>query len=156
MELTSLYLPKKDRKSNGYLSLKSEKKPFNLHKIFQHDETINSKRLSKKMYNFLKIWHVKERKKNFFFRSIYMKMNWTFNYLKVMRRINQSSERKKERQKKKKRKKERRKESKNIFFHFFFFLYVYVKMNWSFIYLKVTRRISQSSDSILILSNRSG
>ena len=50
----------------------------------------------------------KRNKKEFFFPSVYMKMNWTFNYLKVMGRIqpifwNKESKRKK---KKKERKKE--------------------------------------------------
>ena len=67
------------------------------------------------MYNFQKLWHIKERK-NTFFSSVYMKMNWTFNYLKVMRRINQSSERKKERKKEKKTIKKAK-----IFFPIYFF-----------------------------------
>ena len=72
-----------------------------------------------------------------------------------MKRINQSSEKKKE----KKKKKARKKESKNIFFNLFiylFFLYVYMKMNLPFIYLEVMTRISQSSNFILILTNRLG
>ena len=62
---------KKGRKSNGYLSLKSEQKPINSHKVVQHDETTNPKRFSKNMYNFLKIWHIKEIKKIFFSICIY-------------------------------------------------------------------------------------
>ena len=50
-----------------------------------------------------------KKKKKIFFPSLYTKMNRTFIYLKVMRRINQSSERKKE------KKKPRKKENKNIF-----------------------------------------
>ena len=34
----------------------------------------------------------KRKKKYLFFPSIYMKMRWSFNYLKVMRRISQSSD----------------------------------------------------------------
>ena len=99
------------------------------------------------LYNFLKIWQqVKKRKSIYFFPSIYVKMNWSFNYFKVMRRINQSSKR----TKKKRKKKERKKENKNNFFPS-----IYMKMNWSFIYLKVMRRISQSFDFILILCNGS-
>ena len=64
----------------------------------------------------------KRNKKEFFFPSVYMKMNWTFNYLKVMGRI-QPIFWKKEREKK------RKKENKNIYFHLFIFLYVYMKMN---------------------------
>ena len=121
VEWTSLYLPRKGRKSNGYLSLKSEQKQINSHKVAQHDETTNRKRFSKNMYNFLKIWHIKERKKIFFFPSVYMKMTWIFNYLKVMRRINQSSERKKEGKKINKEIKQ-----KNIFpFIYFFTIFIY-------------------------------
>ena len=69
-EPASIY-PKKGRKCNGYPSLKSEQKPINSHKVFQHDETINPKRFSKNMYNFLKIWHIKERQKAFFSICIY-------------------------------------------------------------------------------------
>ena len=69
-EPASIY-PKKGRKSNGYPSLKSEQKPVNFHKVFQHDETANPKRFSKNMYNFLKIWHIKERKKAFFSICVY-------------------------------------------------------------------------------------
>ena len=69
-EPASIY-PKKGRKSNGYLSLKSEQKPINSHKVVQHDETTNPKRFSKNMYNFLKIWHIKERQKAFFSICIY-------------------------------------------------------------------------------------
>ena len=58
----------------------------------------------------------KRKKKEFFFQSVYMKMNWTFKYLKVMRRINQYPERKKERKKK---------ESKNIFPFIFFSICIY-------------------------------
>ena len=57
---------------------------------------------------------MKEIRKNFF-PSVYMKINWTFNYLRVMERIQESSERKK------RKKKERKKENKNIFFHLLFF-----------------------------------
>ena len=121
-EPASIY-PKKGRESNGYLSLKSEQKAISSHKVVQHNEATNPKRFSKSMYNFLKIWHIKERK-SIFFSSVYMKINWTFNYLKVMRRI-QPIFWKKERKKEKKNKKE----NKNIFFHLFFFLYVYMKMN---------------------------
>ena len=90
----------------------------------------------------------KRKKKEFFFPSVHMKMNWTFNYLKVMRRINQSCERRKG----KKKKQERKKAKMFFLIIFFLFLYVYMKMNLSFIYLKVMRWISQSSDFILILS----
>ena len=68
----------------------------------------------------------KRKKKDFFFPSVYMKMNWTFNYLKVTKRINQSSERKKERKKETEKKQERK---QNYFLPFIFFLNVYVKMN---------------------------
>ena len=62
---------------------------------------------------------VKERKK-IFFPSIYMKLNWTFNYLKVMKRINESSEKTNRKKKKKKRKrKTRKKENKNNFLHLY-------------------------------------
>ena len=126
---------------------------INSHKVVQHDDTAKPKRLSKNMCNFLNIWHIKERKK-IFFPPASMKMNWTFNYLKVMRRINQSSERKKERKKEKKKKE--RKKAKIFFSIYFFFLSVYMKMNLSFIYLEVMTRISISSNFILILSNRLG
>ena len=79
-EPASIY-PKKGRKSNGYVSLKSEQKPINSHKVVQHDETTNPKRFSKSMHNFLKIRQkVIERRKNIFFLSMYIKMNWSFNY----------------------------------------------------------------------------
>ena len=73
-EPASIY-PKKGKKSNGHLSLKSEQKPINSHKIVQHDETTNPKRFSKNMYNFLKIWQQLKERKNIFFPSIYMRMN---------------------------------------------------------------------------------
>ena len=63
----------------------------------------------------------KRKKKNYFFTSIYMKMTLTFNYLKVMRRIIQSPERKKERE----REKKERKKTKNIF-SIYFFCYMYI------------------------------
>ena len=110
----------KGSKSNRYVSLKSEQKSINSHKVVQHNETTNPKGFSKNMYKFLKIWHTKEIKKNFFFASVYMKMSWTFNYLKCIRiqRIFWKKEREKE-------KKIRKKENKNIFFQFFFFLCIY-------------------------------
>ena len=76
------------------------------------------------MYNFLKIWHIKEIKKKYFFPSVYMKMNWTFNYLKVMGRIQPifwKKERKKE--KKKERKKERK--QKYLFPFIYFSICIY-------------------------------
>ena len=85
----------------------------------------------------------KRNKKDFFFPSVYMKMNWTFNYLKVMGRI-QPIFWKKEWEKK--RKKVRKKTK--IFISIYLFYYMYI---W-----KWTRRVGQSSDFILILSNRSG
>ena len=139
-EPASIY-PKKGRKSNGHLSLK---KPINSHKAVQRNETTNPKSFSKNMHNFLKIWHIKEIK-NIFFPSVYMKMNWTFNYLRVMRRIRPifwKKERKKEREKKRERKKTK------IFFSIYFFFYMYI---W-----KWARRIGQFSDFILICLNRSG
>ena len=70
-----LFTQKRGRKSNGFLSLKSEQKPIKSHKVVQHDKS-NPKRFFKNMCNFLKIWQqVKERKNKFFFPSIYMKMN---------------------------------------------------------------------------------
>ena len=48
----------------------------------------------------------KRNKKEFFFPSVYMKMNWTFNYPKVMGRI-QPIFWKKERKKKKKERKQK-------------------------------------------------
>ena len=62
---------------------------------------------------------VKERKKNYFFPSIYMKLNWTFNYLKVMRRINQSSEKINRKKKKKRKRKTRKKENNKNFLHLY-------------------------------------
>ena len=123
VEWTSLYLPRKGRKSNGHLSLKSEQKPINSHKVVQYNETTNPKGFSKKMYNFLKIWHIKETKKNFF-PSVYMKMSWTCNYLKVIRI--QPIFWKKER-KRKKKKKERKKERKQKYFLsvYFFSICIY-------------------------------
>ena len=69
-EPASIY-PKIGRNSNGKLSLKSEQKPINCHKVAQHDETTNPKRLSRNMYNFLKIWHIRKRKRIFFSICIY-------------------------------------------------------------------------------------
>ena len=117
-----LFTQKKGRKSNGYSSLKSEQKPINSHKVFQHDETANPKRFSKNMYNFLKIWHIKEIKK-IFFLSVYMKMNWTFNYLKVMGR-NQPIFWKKERKRNKKERKKERKQ-KYLFPFIYFSICIY-------------------------------
>ena len=132
----------KGRRSNRYLSLKSEQKSINSHKVVQHNEATNPKGSSKNMYKFLKIWHIKEIKKFFFFffACVYMKMSWTFNYLKCIRiqRIFWKKEREKE-------KKIRKKENKNIFFQFYFFMYIW----------KWATRIGQYSDFILILSNRS-
>ena len=71
-ESASIY-PKIDRKSNGYLSLNSEEKPINCHKVVQHDKTTNPKIFSKNMHNFLKIWHIKIRKR-IFFPYVYVKM----------------------------------------------------------------------------------
>ena len=117
VEWTSLYLPRKGRKSNGYLSLKSEQKQINSHKVAQHDETTNRKRLSKNMYHFQKIWNIKEKKKNFFSICIYEN------------EINISLLKSYEKDQLIFWKKTRKKESKKIFFHLFFFLYVYIKMN---------------------------
>ena len=85
----------------------------------------------------------KRNKKEFFFPSVYMKMNWTFNYLKVMGRIQPIFWKKKEREKKKKRNKERKKTKIFISIYLFFYMYIW----------KWTRRVGQSSDFILILSN---
>ena len=85
---------------------------------------------TKNMYNVPKIWH-KNKRKRFFFPSLYTKMNWTFIYLKAMRRINQSSERKKE------KKSQERKKTK-IFFPF----------NAGVL------RLTQIMSNFLILSNR--
>ena len=66
----------------------------------------------------------KRNKKEFFFPSVYMKMNWTFNYLKVMGRIQPifwKKERKKE--KKKERKKERK--QKYLFPFIYFSICIY-------------------------------
>ena len=111
----------KGRRSNRYLSLKSEQKSINSHKVVQHNETTNPKGFSKNMYKFLKIWHTKEIKKNFFFASVYMKMSWTFNYLKCIRI--QPIFWKKEREKEKKKKKEERKQK--YFLSVFIFLCIY-------------------------------
>ena len=148
VEWTSLYLPKKGRESNGYLSLKSEQKAISSHKVVQHNQTTNPKRFSKSMYNFLKIWHIKERK-NFFFSSVYMKINWTFNYLKVMRRIQPIFSKKQRKRKQTNKKKQERKKTK-IFFSIYLFIFLYIYI-W-----KWTRRVGQSSDFILIMSNRLG
>ena len=142
--LSGMNLPlfiQKGRRSNRYLSLKSEQKSINSHKVVQHNETTNPKGFSKNMYKFLKIWHTKEIKKNFFFASVYMKMSWTFNYLKCIRI--QPIFWKKEREKEKKKK--GRKKTKIFSFSFYFFMYI---QKW-------TRRLGQYSDFILILSNRS-
>ena len=63
----------------------------------------------------------KRNKKEFFFPSVYMKMNWTFNYLKVMGRI-QPIFWKKEREKKE-RKKERK--QKYLFPFIYFSICIY-------------------------------
>ena len=57
----------------------------------------------------------KRNKKVFFFPSVYMKMNWTFNYLKVMGRIQPIFWKKNE---KKKRKKVRKKTKTFPFIYF--------------------------------------
>ena len=66
----------------------------------------------------------KRNKKEFFFPSVYMKMNWTFNYLKVMGRIQPifwKKERKKEKQKE--RKKERKQKYLLPFIYFSIWIY---------------------------------
>ena len=136
----------KGSKSNRYVSLKSEQKSINSHKVVQHNETTNPKGFSKNMYKFLKIWHIKEIKKNFF-PSVYMKMSWTCNYLKVIRIQPIFWKKERKRKKKKKERKKERKKTKIFSFRLFFF-YMYI---W-----KRTRKIAQSSDFILIFSTRSG
>ena len=118
VEWTSLYLPRKGRKSNGYLSLKSEQKQINSHKVAQHDDTTNRKRLSKNMYHFQKIWNIKEKKKNFFSICIY-ENEINISLLKSYEKDQLIFW----------KKKQERKKAKRFFSIYFFFLYVYIKMN---------------------------
>ena len=145
-----LFTPKIGRESNGYLSLKSEQKPINPYKLVQHDKTTNPMTFSENMYNFLRIWHQVKESKIYFFHLYIWK--WTdhliTDHLKVMRRINQSSER--EEQKTTTTTKQKVRKEK------YFFPPICMKVNWSFISVKRMRRIGQSSDFIAVLSNRSG
>ena len=75
------------------------------------------------MYNVLKIWHIKEIKKNFFFHLYIWK--WTEHLItqKLWEESNHSSERKKERKKEreKKRKKKKKERKQKYLFPFIYF-----------------------------------